>query len=60
MAARKKQLEESGGGRHGGGTIRFRSKFLDFFRWQLGGSKTAGKVEPKEIGMFRIILQLHP
>ncbi|KAG2129991.1 hypothetical protein BD769DRAFT_1453255, partial [Suillus cothurnatus] len=49
MAARKKQLEESGGGRHGGGTIRFRSKFLDFFRWQLGGSKTAGKVEPKEI-----------
>ncbi|KAG2138221.1 hypothetical protein BD769DRAFT_1434765, partial [Suillus cothurnatus] len=49
MAARKKQLEESGGGRHGGGTIHFQSKFLDFFRWQLGGSKTAGKVEPKEI-----------
>ncbi|KAG2107834.1 hypothetical protein BD769DRAFT_1500263 [Suillus cothurnatus] len=50
MAARKKQLEESGGGQHGGGTIRFRSnKLLDFFRWQSGGSKNAGKVEPKEI-----------
>ncbi|KAG2028757.1 hypothetical protein BDR03DRAFT_1063982, partial [Suillus americanus] len=48
-AARIKQLEEGGGGRHGGGNIRFWSKFLDFFRWQSGGSKTAGKVDVKEI-----------
>ncbi|KAG1871608.1 hypothetical protein F4604DRAFT_1768978 [Suillus subluteus] len=48
-AARNKQLEEGGGGRHSGGNPRFRSKFLDFFRWQSGGSKTAGKVDVREI-----------
>lgn len=46
--ARNKRSEESGRGHHGGGTIRFRSRFLDFFRWQ-SGSKGAGKVDVKEI-----------
>ncbi|KAG1718293.1 hypothetical protein EDB19DRAFT_952071 [Suillus lakei] len=30
----KSKEEESGGRQHGSGTIRFRSRFLDFFRWQ--------------------------
>ncbi|KAG0706642.1 hypothetical protein DFH29DRAFT_900607 [Suillus ampliporus] len=46
--AQKMHSEESGGGHHGGG-IRFRSKFLDFFRWQSRGSKNAGKVKTAEI-----------
>lgn len=46
--ARNKHSEESGRGHHGGSNIRFRSRFLDFFRWQ-SGSKGAGKVDVKEI-----------
>ncbi|KAG2144729.1 uncharacterized protein EDB93DRAFT_533364 [Suillus bovinus] len=46
--ARNKHSEESGGMRHSGGNIHFRSRFLDFFRWQ-SGSKNTSQVDVEEI-----------